>query len=203
MACAELIRLDISAQAVNGGAQYHPAGGGGSIEIAYFDEIINIGVPGFSFRSSKDASVSLVARIIMLHYLITASGAPRRRDLISYEDIPGARLYLPVFEKRVAKPLLAAFGFNRDAFLEAGLALGGVREEYGSASITLHPLPRTPITFILWEGDAEFPPSMKVLFDPSISGYLPLEDAVVVSKLAAQRIIKAARMRYYDDGGFA
>ena len=199
MACAELLRLDIGSQAENGGAEYCGAAGGGSIECAYFDEIISIGIPEFSFKSSKNTNVSLVTRIIILHYLITASGAPPGTDLISYEDIPGARLYLPVFEKRVTKPLLSAFGFNRDAFLDAGLALGGAQEEYGNASFTLHPLPSAPITFILWEGDVEFPPSMKILFSPSIPGYLPLEDVVVLSKLAAQRIVKAARMKYYDE----
>jgi hypothetical protein len=34
---------------------------------------------------------------------------------------------------------------------------------------------------------------MKVLFDRSIPTYLPLEDIVVVSKMAATRILKQAR----------
>jgi hypothetical protein len=60
-------------------------------------------------------------------------------------------------------------------------------------------LPRVPITFILWEGDDEFPPSIKILFDPSITGYLPLEDISVISKLASTRIVKEARLKYSDD----
>ena len=76
--------------------------------------------------------------------------------------------------------------------------LGGKEEEYGNASFTLSAFPRLPITFILWEGEEEFPPSIKVLFDQSIHTYLPLEDIVVVSKMAATRILKEARKEYSE-----
>ena len=94
--------------------------------------------------------------------------------------------------------MLSAFGFARDAFLEAGLSLGGQKEEYGDASFTVRAFPRVPITFILWEGDPDFPPSVKVLFDRSVKSYLPLEDIVVVSKMAATRVIKEARKEYTE-----
>ena len=111
-------------------------------------------------------------------------------------------IYLPVcitslsLPKRVLKPLQNAFGYDKYAFLEAGIALGGKEEEYGDASFTLFAFPKVPITFILWEGDEEFPPSVKALFDPSITGYLPLEDIVVIAKLAASRILKTAHKQH-------
>jgi hypothetical protein len=40
---------------------------------------------------------------------------------------------------------------------------------------------------------------VKILFDPSIDSYLPLEDITVISKLAAVRILKAARKSYQED----
>jgi hypothetical protein len=40
---------------------------------------------------------------------------------------------------------------------------------------------------------------MKVLFDRSIHTCLPLEDIVVISKMAATRIIKQARKEYTED----
>jgi hypothetical protein len=195
LACDELLGLELAVQARNADVAYR-GGREGTIEVPYFDETLSIHLPKFSFTSSKAASVSLVSKIIALHYMIRASGEPLGGDQISYEDIPGARHYLPVFETRVAKPLSTAFGYNRDAFLEAGIALGGKAGEYGDASFTLPAFPRIPLTFILWEGDEEFPPLVRTLFDPSVSGYLPLEDIVVLSKLAASRIIKAARVKY-------
>jgi hypothetical protein len=188
----------------NADLSYEAVGNGFSIAVPYFDEVIVLSLPAFAFKSSKGANVTLVTKIIILHYAITASGIPiLARDesgesmagKLPYEDIPGCRHYKPVYEKRVTKPLESAFGFDRYAFLEAGLALGGVTESLGDASFTLDAFPRVPITFVLWEGDEEFPPSVKTLFDPSIPGYLPLEDIVVISKLAATRIIKSARLK--------
>jgi hypothetical protein len=164
--------------------------------VPYFDEIITLKLPDFLFKSSKGANVTLVAKIIILHYINTADGSLPGVDRISYGDIPGLAGYSPVFEKRVARPLITAFGFDKYLFLETGTAMGGIKEDYGDASFTLFALPRIPITFILWEGDAEFPPSLKMLFDPSITGYLPLEDITVISKLASTRIIKEGGLRY-------
>jgi hypothetical protein len=199
IACSRLAGLPLEERLRSAGLPFWPERDAYRVEIRFFDEDIELTVPGFAFKSAKGSNVTLTAKIILLHYIIAASGSPVGSDLIPYEDVPGCRTYAPVFERRVTRPLLAAFGFARDAFLDAGIALGGRQGEYGDASFTLHALPRAPITFILWEGDADFPPSMKVLFDRSIHTYLPLEDIVVISKMAATRIIKQARKEYTED----
>ena len=199
MACKELLRSDREAQFANAGIVFETRQKGYRVDVPYFDETISLELPEFSFKSSKEANVTLVTKIIILHYINTAGGASLGADKIPYEDIPGLAGYLPVFERKAAKPLVATFGFDRHAFLDAGLSLGGEREDYGDASFTLHALPRVPITFILWEGDEEFPPSIKILFDRSIAGYLPLEDISVISKLASTRIVKEARLKYHGD----
>jgi hypothetical protein len=171
--------------------------------IPFFDEVITLEVPGFIFKSSRTASVNLVTKIMLLHHVLAASGESLKplAERIPYEDIPGCRHYQPVFEKRALKPLQTAFGHDRYLFLEAGQAMGGIEEEFGDASFTVSAFPMVPITIILWEGDEEFPPSVRMLFDPSITGYLPLEDIVVLSKLAGTRLIKAARLAAAEDDG--
>ena len=166
--------------------------------MPFFDEIITINISDLLFKSSKGTNITLVSKIMILHYINTSSGKPLSGEKITYEDIPGLRGYQPVFEKRAAKPLLSGFGSDRGAFLEAGLGLGGIKENYGDAAFTLYVFPKVPITFILWEGDYEFPPALKILFDSSIPHFLPLEDITVISKLASTRIIKQARIKYSD-----
>lgn len=178
---------------------FSPVGDGVRANVRFFDEDIELTLPECSFESGRRSAVNLVTRIVVLHYLIAASGERLASDLIPYEDVPGCRPYAPVFERRVTKPLLSAFGYTRDAFLESGTKLGGQEEDYGDASFTLRALPRVPITFILWEGDQDFPPSVKVLFDRTVGTYLPLEDITVVSKMAASRIVRQARMEHTDD----
>lgn len=200
-ACKRLLNADQEGQLIKAGLNYKKTAKGYSIKIPYFNEVILLTTPDFSFKGLNGSNVTLVSKITILHYINFASGRPNSNELIPYEDIPGCRHYKPVFEKRVIKPLAVAFGTNRDAFREAGEMLNGRIEDYGDASFTILPLPRVPITFILWEADEEFPPSVRVLFDTSISSYLPLEDITVISKLASSRIIKAARLRYAEEFG--
>lgn len=197
-ACKELKACSLEEQVEKASVRLRLSDGGRVIEIPFFDDTIMLTLPEFRFESERRRNISLAAKILVLHYIVTASGQTLSDDKVSYEDIPGCRPYLPVFERRVCRPLLTAFGDNRDLFGEAGTTLGGTEEEYGNASFTVKAFPMAPITFILWEGDEEFLPSMKVLFDRTIDSYLPLEDITVISKLAVTRIIHAARLQTMD-----
>ncbi len=199
-ACRELNAGPLEERLVKAGiTDYHRQGEGHRLVVPLFDETIELVTPACTFKSTHGSSVSLVTKIVLLHYLLHASGRDVGTELIGYDDIPGCRSYLPVFERRVVRPLLLAFGYARDAFVEAGTALGGNAAEYGSASFTVRALPRVPMTFILWEGDQDFPSSMKVLFDRSISDYLPLEDITVIAKMASTRMLAKAK-RAYSNG---
>jgi hypothetical protein len=199
IACSRLTALPVEERLRNAGLPFRKEGDAYRVELRFFDEDMEMTIPAFEFKSKKGSNVTLTSKIVILHYIIAASGEPVGSDPVPYEDVPGCRPYAPVFERRVTKPLLSAFGFARDSFMDAGLGLGGLKEDYGDSSFTLRAFPRLPITFILWEGDDDFPPSIKVLFDRSIDTYLPLEDIVVVSKMAATRIIKQARKEYGSD----
>jgi hypothetical protein len=193
-ACRDISTGSLEDRCVKAGiTDCHRQGEGHRLVVPFFDETIELVTPACTFKSTHGTSVSLVARIVILHYLLHASGRDVGTELIGYDDIPGCRSYLPVFERRVVRPLLSAFGYARDAFMEAGKALGGNAEEYGSASVTVRVLPNVPLTFVLWEGDQDFPSSMKVLFDRSISEYLPLEDITVIAKMASTRMLAKAR----------
>ena len=123
LACATLAGLSVEEQAAKAGLSLSKQGDAYVISVPSFDETIELAVPGFSFTSTKGSNITLTAKIIILHYLINASGMPLGAGLVPYEDVRGCRSYLPVFERRVVKPLLNAFGFARDAFNDAGSAL--------------------------------------------------------------------------------
>lgn len=197
-ACRDLKASSLDEQIENASVRLQAPPDGGVIEVPFFDETILLMLPEFRFESRQRRNVTLASKILILHYLAKASGHPLSGEQVSYEDVPGCRPYLPIFDRRVCRPLLTAFGNNRDLFQEAGAALGGIEDEYGNASFTLKAFPMVPITFILWEGDEEFPPSMKVLFDRTVDSYLPLEDITVISKLAATRILHAARLQMVE-----
>jgi len=200
IACDDFIHSDYEAKCLDAGIKCVKGPQGAIAQVPYFDESITLDLPQCSFHSSETRTVTLVSRILILHYINKASGIPLSGEKVAYGDIPACMHYEPVFAKRVLKPLQSAFGYNKYDFLDAGMAMGGKEETYGDASFTLFAFPKVPITFVLWEGDEEFTPSAKALFDPSITGYLPLEDIVVVAKLAASRVLKAAHRQHAGAG---
>jgi hypothetical protein len=52
------------------------------------------------------------------------------------------------------------------------------------------PLPRIPLTLVLWTGDEEFAPEATVLFDKSVRSYLPPEDIAMLSGMVVYRLIR-------------
>ena len=130
-------------------------------------------------------------RILWLHYLISeGTREPSQNDLISYREIPGAKFYEPKFIERAVNPLAKRFGKDPAALLSAGLKLNGVKADAGDYSVTLFPFPLIPVTYIIWEGDEEFPASANILFDRTAAGRLDAEDAAVLASVGTYKLIK-------------
>jgi hypothetical protein len=189
LACATLRGTDPEERAQKAGATHQGSPGGEEIRIDFFGGGQVIRFPEMSFSAPEKKTVSLVTRVIVLHYLIHADGSPLMGKWVGYKDIRGGLLYAGVFARRVTEPLVRTFGRSAGLFQEAGLRSGGIPAGIGDASFTLSALPRIPLQFVLWEGDEEFPPSVQVLFDASVDHYLPLEDVVVLGQMAAGRLI--------------
>ena len=68
--------------------------------------------------------------------------------------------------------------------------LGGRKADYGDVAVTINTFRQTPITLVLWKGDKEFAPEGNVLFDSTISDYLPVEDIIVLSETTVRILIK-------------
>ena len=126
---------------------------------------------------------------LILHYLIRADGSPLTGKWVGYKDIPGGLLYAGVFARRVTEPLVRKFGNSAISFGEIGKRFGGELKDVGDVSFILHAFPFTPLQYVLWEGDEEFPPSVQLLFDAAVDHYLSLEDIVVLGQISTGRLI--------------
>jgi hypothetical protein len=135
-------------------------------------------------------NVTLVQHILLLHYLLNASGRPINNEPVSYKDIPGGQKYFPVFQKRVEMPVLNAYSESPEGFEKACLGLRGERVNMGDVAFRFQAFPKVPITYIFWKGDEEFPASLQVLFDSSVKDNLPLEDIVFLSEMLSWKIAK-------------
>ena len=142
-------------------------------------------------RDSEDRGVPETPRILMLHYLLRASGTRPSGRLTAFRELPGGDIYVAPFTARTVKPLAAVFGSNGAALVRAGTALGGQPVKVGRHGVAVNALPRVPVTLAVWEGDDEFPASGNILFDSTAPDYLSTEDLVV---LAGETVRACARL---------
>jgi hypothetical protein len=189
LACASIRGMDLKEKAKKAGANYQEEKDGFEIIIEFFSETYHIQFPQIEFYSPAKKPVSLVTRVLLLHYLIRADGSSLTWKWAGYKDIPGGLLYAGVFARRVTEPLAKKFGDSPQQFKEIGNKLGGKSLEFGDASFILYAFPFIPLQYVLWKGDEEFPPAAQLLFDTSIDHYLSLEDIVVLGQMATGRLI--------------
>ena len=135
--------------------------------------------------------VSEVTRLIILHYLVTSSGAAPRGQWMSYRELPGGNAYFAAFRRRVVDRLVRRFGPDPERLAEAAARLGAGRLPLGDASALVSALPLLPVAFVLWAGDAETGPAGNVLFDATAPAHLATEDLAGVAGDALSALIRA------------
>ncbi len=182
---------DIERQCLKGGARYQVIGSRKVIILDYLNQSYEITFP--------DVEISLVGgglevpvkdRILMVHYLVQATGTPVSNRAITYKELPEGTIYFPTFAKRAIKPIVDNFGREPERLLDVAPGLGGHRADYGDVAVTMNAFKQVPITFVLWRGDEEFPPEGNIIFDSTISEYLSTEDINVLCEVIAWRLVK-------------
>ena len=141
-------------------------------------------------RRQTHEPIPLAEKIIVLHYLLAAQGESLGNNLVTFREVPGGAFYYPAFLKRARDPLVRVFGGEPERLLRCGRQLDAEPAHLGDASVRLMPLPRIPLTFVLWKGDEEFAPEATILFDRSVGSYLPTEDIAMLSGIVVYRLIR-------------
>ncbi len=191
LAREDFARRDPEAMAFNAGVSFQK----GRLIIPFLGDVYLVSYPGGDVRCGngrdKEGEIALAVQIILLHYLVHSTPAVLEGGFISFKELPGGNIYLGPFTGRVIRPLLKYFGRQPEKLVAAGEKMGGKPAGIGEFSVTLPVLPKIPVTFVVWSGDEEFPPTGNALFDPSAPKHLHTEDYVVLCGLALDRLRKA------------
>lgn len=111
-----------------------------------------------------------------LWYLVQAKEIEPTGRHLKPESLKGGEVFFRGTHKLPLDGIAHKFGNDRDGFLDKANVLGGKSfGAFGDAAAELYPLPRIPITLILWLQDEEFPPRADLLFDSSCEIHLPLD----------------------------
>ena len=156
----------------------------GHFIVSYLRDKYLVSYPdGNVTAAQNETEVSLTIKILILHYLTTANGAPLQNKWISFKELPDGAIYIDPFTRRAIKPMLSLFAEKQTEFVELAKSIGGVPCDLGDTGITIFPFPKVPITYVIWSADEEFPASGNILFDAAAPFYLPTEDYALVSGL--------------------
>lgn len=192
-ACVNLAAKNPEEMAVNSGAEFDSSRN--VFTLRYINEVYTVSYPDgdVKFAARQEEPVPVAAKVVILHYLLTANGQPLSGQLVSFKEIPGGMIYLQPFNGRVLGGFKAIFGKNAGLLAKVGEKLGVPFAKYGDTAVTMEVLPRIPITYVIWEGDEEFPANATVLFDATAQYYLPTEDLVVAAAAGASLLNKTVR----------
>lgn len=167
---------------------------GVAFEVPFFETTYRVHWPSSTIeRAAERQEADVATRILLLHYLLTADGAPMADKWIAFRNLPGGLGYDAAFQGRANLRLARAFGDDRAAFEAAAGALRAERLDFGDASFAFRVLPRVWLAVVLYLADEEFSASANVLFDGAVGHYLPTEDLAVLGGMLAGRLIKASR----------
>lgn len=185
-----LARLDIETCCARAGLALEPASHGARLAtIPYLGDtyavVLDRGTVSFD---NAAGSLKLPDQVVLLHYLITATGEAVSDDWITFREIPSGHFYYASFARRAIAPLEKCFGPEPELLSRVSEVFGEAMSSPGDKAIKVLALPRVPVVLSLWEGDDEFPPQANLYFDRSIASYLDTED---IAYLAGATVYKA------------
>lgn len=173
---------DPLAMAANAGVAFDPETQ--KFTVPYLNEDYLVTYPdGQVEPAEKHKEVPISVKILILHYLTTANGAPLQNKWISFKELPDGAIYIGPFTNRAINPMLKIFAEKQKELVDLAQSLGGRVETLGDTSVTINAFPKIPITYVIYSADEEFPASGNILFDGSASCYLPTEDYALLSSL--------------------
>lgn len=111
----------------------------------------------------------------VLSYLLNAKEIPSSGRLIKPENIRGGEFFFQGSHMLPHNKIADKYGHDKEEFIAKGKELSGRLLDFGDVSFELLPMPRVPVTLILWLSDEEFPARADLLFDSTCEIHLPLD----------------------------
>ena len=147
--------------------------------------IFDVGVKNFLLAGKWDPQAGLFLnrykdffRLAVLWYMTSAKDIPATGRLIRPLDVKGGQRFFSGTHVLPLDRIEERFGKDKVAFIERGLKFGAEIARYGDAAVRLYPLPRVPVTVILWLQDEEYPSRVTLFFDSTVDFQLSLSDIV-------------------------
>jgi hypothetical protein len=144
-----------------------------------------------AYDATSDKPLPTFFQALLAYYFSTADGTPPAGRWVAFSELPDGHFYTQAFQGYTGHELAKTFGNRIDYFAAVATSLGGRRENLGDAAYAFRVLPRVELLAVCWQGDEEFPPSFRILFDAAVSHYFSTDTCAIAGSILTRRLISA------------
>jgi hypothetical protein len=186
----EVRERDTAVLAQNTGATYTETGPGqGEFRVPLWGRDVVLTWPDFMARNEAGSQpLSTFSQAVLAYYFHLSDGSPLTGKWIAFTELPDGQFYTQAFQGYTGQELVKTFGNDIDAFVRAAERLGGRREELGDAAFAFRVLPKVELLAVGWQGDEDFPPSYRILFDTAVSHHLSTDACAILGNMLTRRL---------------
>jgi len=133
-------------------------------------------------------NVNTLFGLFIIYYLLKLKEINVSREWISEKDIPGGSTFFRGPHTIPTQLIERRYGKDIQGFKERCKQLSGSRIDMADAAYSFQITPRIPAAVLFWNGDDEFQPESKILFDKTITEHLTPDIIFCLAVEICQRI---------------
>ena len=187
----DLRQTDPTLLANKAGATFVPEqNNAGVFKLDLWRKGVYLSYPEFiAYEADTQIETHLANQALLLYYLYTADGTHPAFRWIAFTALPDGMFYTQAFQGYSGLELARVFKDDREAFEKAAQVAGGTKVEFGGVAYKFDLLPKVSLLVVFWPGDEDFPSSYQILFDASVSHYLPTDACAIAGSMLTKQII--------------
>jgi len=173
------------------GIPFKPQDSNGVFAFQFMQHSLCLNFPSLELSQvGQEKPPNPLIQALVFYYFYTADGAPVSHRWIAFSELPNGMFYNQAFQGYTGHPLARAFGDDFSRFSTIARKYEGISESFGDIAFRFRILPRILLLVVGYRGDDEFPSSFKILFDASISHYLPTDACAIAGSMLTGMFLK-------------
>jgi hypothetical protein len=134
------------------------------------------------------SDINTLFGLFIIYYLLRAKESKISNEWISEKDIPGGVTFFRGPHKIPTQLIEQRYEKDIQGFKEICKQLSGIQLDMADAAYFFEITPRIPVAVQFWNGDDEFQPESKILFDKTITEHLTPDIIFCLAVEICQRI---------------
>jgi hypothetical protein len=164
-----------------------------SYHFSYWGNPVELSCQDFIARDPESRhALPPIHQAMILYYFSYSRGLRPPAKWISFSELEDGQFYNAAFQGYTSKRLLQFFGEDYQGFHQANQSLCGEKTSFGDGAYRYQILPKIALLLVYWEGDDEFPPSYKILFEDIADEHLPTDGCAILASMLTGKLTASA-----------